>query len=179
MATEMMGGEVLEQVRLTTRELAAVCRVDKQRIRDWVTRGHIRPAVWGTTAPGSGHLWTVKQALGLTIACHHWWEERGHNPPWDLLIDEYRRVLAWDWDAVAHCLMVRSDMHSEEAWAKAMWPVPRPDWLPRDDREFEDLPEGERVNILRLARRLSHLGGIVWEKLTYRRGRRSRARGRV
>jgi hypothetical protein len=174
MATAMLEGEVLEQLYLSTAELAAVCRVSVQRIRDWVTRGHIRPAVWGTVGPGNGHLWTVRQALGLTLACYYYWETRGRSVPWDLLIDQYREVQSWSWSAVAQQLQIRSDDWGREELAK---------YLPG---RIEDGAVGEvlrnpdeHADVARLLRRLVHLADVVREKLNRRRGRRSRARGAI
>jgi hypothetical protein len=174
MTTGALRGEVLEELYLTSRELAAVCRVDVQRIRDWVTHRYITPAVWGSVGPGNGHLWTVRQALGLTLACCSWWEERGHNVLWDLLIADYREVQSWSWSAVAQVLQVRADDWGREELAK---------YLPgrRDDGAIDEVlrnPE-EHADILRLARRVLHLGDVVRGKLARRnRGRgRGRARG--
>jgi hypothetical protein len=172
MATATLEGEVLEQLYLSTAELAAVCGVSVQRIRDWVTRGHISPVVWGSAGPGNGHLWTVRQALGLTLACHFYWETRGRSVPWDLLIEQYREVQSWSWSAVAQELQIRSDDWAREELAKY---VPGSD---ATDDALDDVlrhPE-EHADLARLLRRLVHLADVVRGKLAQRRRGTGRAR---
>ncbi len=136
----------------TTKEVAYLCEVPEQYVRNWASKGYIVPAVRGQKVKGHPNQFRVQQVLALVLACHYYRSARGCSNAF--FREQIQRVCDWPWSAVEGLLGLRKDEWVDEVVAQTLRPSeddPKldPEWLTEEDKKEAD-KLGRRLLKLRL-----------------------------
>ncbi|MBI1915632.1 MAG: MerR family transcriptional regulator [Planctomycetes bacterium] len=150
----------------TTKEVAEICEVSAQTLRDWIAEGMIVPAVAGGKGRGCSHRFTAQQVLGIAVAVALWDSPRGCRRGYFAATAAHYND--WQWTALEHVLGLRKDEWSAEEFAKAVGP--RSESLTADRL----LPEDVEM-VRRMVRMMERARDAIRERLLEQEERKERA----